>query len=124
MNLMPFFRGTFQKNSSPPPNIASMRVSKIRGIYDDLFTLFITHSFIAIYKRPPSRCFMIGWSRPCNKALTGLQGGPRGIATRAPLEAESGPAATPGGPYGKKTVAFSDNFQHQKHGVFSAPEKP
>ena len=42
----------------------------------------------------------------CRKGLTGLQRGPRGIATRAPLQCESGPVATSGGPYGKKKAAF------------------
>lgn len=39
--------------------------------------------------------------RFCRKGLPGLQRGPYGIATTAPLHDESGPAATPGGPCGR-----------------------
>ena len=105
------------------PNIASMSVSKIRGRRDAIFTYFLTASFIAIYKRPPSRHKTTTWSLSCRGALPALQRGPRGIAVSAPLHCNKAAIATQGGPYGRKTVAFPDIFQHHKPGVFSVLEK-
>ena len=50
----------------------------------------------------------------CRKGLPRLQRGPYGIATAAPLHSKSGPAVTPGGPYGKKSGAFSGFRKTQK----------
>ena len=56
----------------------------------------------AIEKLPENRFLRL--KKPdfsCRKGLPGLWRGRYCIATRPPLQRESGPATTPGGPYGK-----------------------
>lgn len=67
---------------------------------------------------------MTGWRSPCNKALSALPRGLRGVATRAPLHCNKAAAAIPGGPYGCETVAFQDKIGKQKPTVLFALEKP
>ena len=44
----------------------------------------------------------------CRKALLTLPRGPYGVATGPPLQRNKAIVATPGGPRGRKTVAFQD----------------
>ncbi len=53
-----------------------------------------------------------------------MQRGLRGIATGLPLHHNKATAATPGRPYGSKTVTFQDKISKQKHGVFFVLKKP
>lgn len=53
----------------------------------------------------------------CRKGLPGLRQGPYGVATAASLDDESGPAASPGGPYGKKK---GPKMTFKKTGKFSS----
>jgi len=45
--------------------------------------------------------------RFCRKGFPGLRRRPYGVATTAPLQDESSPAATPGDPYGRKNSVIS-----------------
>ncbi len=58
------------------------------------------------------------------KALTALQRRPRGIATGPPSHSNKAAVATPGGPYGRKTAAFSGKKRGQKPGKIFAPKEP
>ena len=101
-----------------------MSVSKIRGHRDDIFTCFLTSSFIAIYKQTQLRCFMTGRRPSCNKASVALQQGPYGVATSAPLHCRKAVVATPGGPYGSEAVAFQDKIKGLKITGICVLEKP
>ena len=123
-NLMPKSGGTFQKFSSPPPNIASTRVSKFRGICDFYFTYPPTSLFSGIYKR---RLLSLPLGRAGvgpRKALPALQRGPYCIATGLPLHHNNGPVADQGGPYGRKTRLFPVIFRRSKINKIHASEKP
>ena len=123
-NLKPFFRGTFQNFSSPPPNIASTRVSKIRGVYRFYFTYFPTSSFSGIYKRRLLSLPLGEGRGGARKALPALQRGPPCIATGLPLHHNNGPVADQGGPYGRKTRLFPVIFRRSKINKIHVPEKP
>ena len=110
LNLTATRTGTFQKNAEAGANIQISRVSNFRGLRDVLFTDFSNHSFIGTYKSQRCRRFPRRARRSCRKGLTGLQRGRRCITTGLPLHDESGPVATSGGPYGKKTAAFRPVF--------------
>ena len=120
----PTRRATFHFYFSQPPNIEISRVSKIRGRRDAIFTYFPTSSFSDIYERYQFSLPLERSGVEPRKALTGLQRGPRCIATRAPLHCRKAVVATPGGPYGRETVAFQDKINKRKPVVFSAPEEP
>ena len=71
-NLSPTRRGTFQKITAAAANIASMSVSKIRGLKGTLFTYFSTRSFPATCGRAHFCHITTGPQSVCRKALTGL----------------------------------------------------
>ena len=123
-NLRPTRTRTFHFYSAAGANIAATRVSKIRGRRDDLFIRFVTRSFTVIYRQGQPRRKTTERRRACRKALTRLQRGPRGVAPGPPLQDNKAFAASPGGPYGRKTVAFQDKISKQKVAVFFALEKP
>ena len=116
-------RGTFQNKSSAGQNIASMRVSKFRGFDGAKWPVFSICLFSVTYKRTLFRHIVMELRLSCRKGLLRLSRGPYGNATRAPPHYESGPAATQGGPYGKKTGAFSDKNSNHKVAQILAPEK-
>ena len=97
-NLSLTRRATFWKKTAAALNIASMSVSKIRVFQGRKSINSVTCSFIVDYKYRQFRGIPVKWKWTCRKGLPGLQRGPYGIATKAPLQCGSGPAATPGGP--------------------------
>ena len=116
--------GTFQKNAEAGSNIASMSVSNFRGLREDILTTFVISLFIAGYKQGQFRRFAREPRLACRKGLTGLRGGPYGIATGPPLHHKSGPVVTPGGPYGQETVAFQDKSRGSEMMEICVLEKP
>ena len=124
LNFKPTRAGTFHFYSAAGANIAATRVSKIRGRRDDLFTRFVTRSFTVTYRQGHLRRETTERRRAGRKVLTRLPRGPRGVATGPPLQDNKAVVASPGGPYGRKTVAFQDKISKQKVAVFFALKKP
>ena len=124
LNLRPARMGTFQKIAEAASNIANMSVSNFRGLREDIFTAFVISLLIAVYGQGQFRCFAGEPRRACRKGLTGLRGGPYGIATGPPLHHKSGPVVTSGGPYGRKTVAFQDKSRGSEMMEICVLEKP
>ena len=123
-NLTLKSRGTFQNYSDVLPNFQISRRSKSDHFYGWKTVIFATCSFLGIYKRRPSRHKAAAWLRPCNKGLPAMQRGPRGVATRPPLQLNGVLVATSRGPYGRETVTFPNKIGNQKLRPFAIPEKP
>jgi hypothetical protein len=124
LNLRPTRMGTLKKIAEAASNITSMSVSNFRGLREDIFTAFVISLLIAVYGQGQFRCFAGEPRRACRKGLTGLRGGPYGIATGPPLHHKSGPVVTPGGPYCTETVAFQDKSRGSEMMEICVLEKP
>lgn len=124
LNLSPTRVGSFENNSAAGSNIASMNVSKIRGLREIIFTKNPILSFTVTYESPLFLCHVAAMSRFCRKALPAQQWWPYCIATGPPSYSESSPVATSGGPYGIKTGAFPDKIGGLKHAKIFALEMP
>lgn len=124
LNFKPTRAGTFHFYSAASANIASTRVSKIRGRRDVIFTYFITCSSLGIYKPQQFRRSTSAARQVCHKGLTGLQRQPRRIAIRPPSHCNNSPVATSGGSYGRKTDAFLWKNRRQKTAEIFATEEP
>ena len=116
--------GTLKKIAEAASNITSMSVSNFRGLREDIFTAFVISLLIAVYGQGQFRCFAGEPRRACRKGLTGLRGGPYGIATGPPLHHKSAPVVTPGGPYCTETVAFQDKSRGSEMMEICVLEKP
>lgn len=114
--------GGLLKNFRTWAQILKSRGHKNRGIFEEfLVHIFRDFCIMLCFRHLRKAVVVLPWSGGdvggrlvCRKALTGLQRGPRCVATGPPLQCREHAVVTQRGPYGKTRGALLLFFGHQK----------